>query len=71
VSGIETDGRRISYVTTIPVVGFKDDVDIEVLSTETGSTLAIFSRSRVGYSDLGVNRKRVQKLLSALERPSL
>jgi uncharacterized protein (DUF1499 family) len=32
-----------------------------------GSTLAIYSRSLIGRSDLGVNRARVTRWLAALE----
>ncbi|MCQ8185479.1 DUF1499 domain-containing protein [Parvularcula maris] len=70
VSDIETAGHRLSYVATIPVFGFKDDVDVEVLPADGGSTLAVFSRSRVGYSDLGVNARRVKRLLEALKSGS-
>lgn len=41
---------------------FKDDVQIEV----DGDQLHIRSASRVGYGDLGVNRKRVEALRKAL-----
>jgi uncharacterized protein (DUF1499 family) len=67
VSDVRAEGHRLSYVARIPLFGFKDDVDIEVLLADGGSTLAVFSRSRVGHSDLGVNGRRVRKLLSALE----
>ena len=63
--------RRISYVAVTPLLKFKDDVDIAVI--ESGSTtdapqseLAIYSRSRIGYSDLGANKKRVNALLKAV-----
>ena len=51
---------------------FKDDVDILVLPVEGHdhqSTLAIYSGSRLGYSDLGTNGKRVNALLTALAMP--
>jgi len=45
---------------------YKDDIDIAVLETNDGSTVAIYSRSRVGHSDLGKNRKRVEALIDTL-----
>lgn len=62
----DKSAMTLSYVATVPVFGFKDDVDIAVLATDSGSTLAIYSRSRVGYSDFGVNQRRVESLLEAI-----
>ncbi|NNU17382.1 DUF1499 domain-containing protein [Parvularcula sp. ZS-1/3] len=58
------ESGHIAYVAKVFI--FKDDVDVSVLPHPEGSTLAIFSRSRVGYSDMGVNKKRVEQLLADL-----
>jgi uncharacterized protein (DUF1499 family) len=57
---------RASAVYRVALV-FKDDVQIAVDSMESGSRLHVRSASRVGQSDLGVNRRRVQRLLRHLE----
>ena len=62
--------HRISVVAVTSLLRFKDDVDIRVLPVDglqqgqVGSHVAIYSRSRVGYSDLGANKKRVEALLA-------
>jgi len=46
---------------------FADDIDVQIIPLgDDRSTLAIYSRSRVGYSDLGVNRKRVERWLAGI-----
>ena len=69
---VDETARQISFIAVTPLMHFKDDVDIAVLS-ETGdgdySTLAIYSRSRIGHSDLGANAKRVNEILAALALP--
>ena len=64
------DTRHLEVVAATKILKFRDDITIDVLDAENHpgkSTLAIYSRSRVGYSDLGANKKRVQKLLKDIE----
>jgi len=46
-----------------PLMGFVDDV--EFLATPGSGAIDVRSASRLGYSDLGVNRKRVEVLRAA------
>ena len=57
---------QIKAVFRIPVFRFKDDLEIVVDSNTTGSIFHIKSASRVGYSDLGVNRRRVHRILNGI-----
>lgn len=63
-------GGPVTWVQRSTLFGFPDYISIAVLPVgEDGrrSTLAIFSRARLGQSDLGVNKKRVAAWLSAVE----
>ena len=63
----DPDARRLKFVATTGLMRFKDAIDIEIIAIDDGrSTLAIYSRSRIGYSDLGANEKRVKKLIGKL-----
>lgn len=59
---------QIDAVFRIPIFGFRDDVSIRIESGKNvgQSVLHLSSRSRVGRSDLGVNRRRVKSFLHIL-----
>lgn len=66
------EAHRAHAVYRVALV-FKDDVDLVVTpvrdgETPAGSRLQIRSASRVGYSDLGVNKRRVQRFFRTLAR---
>ncbi len=46
--------------------GFVDDLELEL--DQAAGVIHVRSASRVGHSDLGVNRRRVERLRAALER---
>ena len=55
----------LHMVFTIPVIPFKDDV--EFYFSEKEQLVHYRSASRVGYSDLGVNRQRYERLRRIFE----
>lgn len=66
---IDDEASQISFVPVSRLMRFKDDVSVKVLPVAgdaAKSTLAIYSASRVGYSDMGANAKRVGALLDRL-----
>lgn len=66
----EPDELFVSAVYKIPLFGFRDDVTARVVPAENGgSVLFIRSASRVGHSDLGVNQRRVKRILRKLKTP--
>lgn len=57
-----------TYVQRSRLFGFPDYVSVRAVEAPGGSALAVWSRSRFGHSDLGVNRERVERWLAALDR---
>ena len=53
-------------VFTSPLMRFKDDVEVYI--DESSNLVHFRSASRVGYSDLGVNRKRYEAFALALAK---
>lgn len=51
------------------VFGFVDDVELQLRPAQ--GIIAVRSASRIGYSDLGVNRRRVEAIRSALAQGSI
>ncbi len=60
---IEADGGYLRAVFTTRLLRFKDDVEFE-LDAEAG-LIHVRSASRLGYSDLGANRRRVEAIRAA------
>ncbi|MEE4236265.1 MAG: DUF1499 domain-containing protein [Anderseniella sp.] len=62
---------EIRFVQYSKWLGFPDTISVSTFPIDDGtSTLAIYSRSQVGESDLGVNARRVTDWLAALPVPS-
>lgn len=61
-------GLQVEAEERSRLFGFVDRISVRAVPQGAGrSALAFFSRSRIGYWDLGVNRKRAHRLLAALE----
>jgi uncharacterized protein (DUF1499 family) len=65
LAGAASDGL-VTYIVRTPLIGFPDAMSIRLTETETGTRVAIFSRSRFGRSDLGANRARVAAIVADL-----
>lgn len=59
-----------TYVQRSAVFGFPDYISVRAVEGEDGAALAIWSRSRYGHSDFGVNRARIEGWLEALDGPA-
>lgn len=62
----------LTFIQRSPIVGFPDYISVKAVPVdsgpvESGSALIVYSRSRYGYGDFGVNRARVEAWLAALE----
>lgn len=65
LAGSVAEGR-ITYVQRSAVMGFPDAITVEAVPDGEDARLHVWSRSRYGMSDLGVNAARVARWLDAL-----
>ena len=63
---VDEDSMTITYVQRSAFFGFPDYVSVKAVETSVGAGLILWSRSRFGHSDMGVNRDRVEAWLVAL-----
>jgi uncharacterized protein (DUF1499 family) len=69
MTGRTDDGLKFEAVQRSPYFHFPDRITMEVVPLDAErATLAVYSRSRYGRRDFGVNAKRVEAWLAALER---
>ncbi len=68
----DPEALRLKFIARTALMRFKDDVDIMVIAPDAqagdgaAASLAIYSRSRIGYSDLGANQRRVDAIIAGL-----
>lgn len=61
-------GRKVSAIARTPLMRFPDRVTAMVSGDADGpASVWIYSASRIGHSDLGTNRRRVESLIGALD----
>jgi uncharacterized protein (DUF1499 family) len=64
---LDTAARQAEFEQRSRLFGFPDRIVAEFVELgEGGSSLALYSRALKGHSDMGVNRKRVERWLDAL-----
>lgn len=59
--------RQAQWVARSAIMNFPDIIAGGIVPVEGGSGLYLYSRSLFGYSDLGVNRKRVEAWIAAFK----
>ncbi|MDZ7908691.1 MAG: DUF1499 domain-containing protein [Gemmobacter sp.] len=57
---------RMTFVQRSAFWGFPDIITVETFAAEGGTGLRLWSRSRFGYSDFGVNKARADRWLAGL-----
>lgn len=61
------EANQYEFIQRSRIFGFPDVITVQFVSTGEGaSTLAIYSRSKYGRGDLGVNRGRVERWLDLI-----
>lgn len=69
VTAVSSDGLQIEAEQRSAVFGFVDDISFRALPQGDGrSSFIAYSRSRIGYWDIGANRKRLTDWVASLQR---
>jgi uncharacterized protein (DUF1499 family) len=67
--GVSPDGLQYDFLQRSRLLRFPDSITVRFMPLgDAKSTLAIYSRSHYGYADFGVNGRRVEAWLAALQR---
>ena len=65
LAGSAAEGH-VTYVQRSRLIGYPDAISIRLTAEGDGTRVELFSRSRFGYSDGGVNAARVSRWMGAL-----
>ena len=58
----------LRYVQRSRLMGFPDTINVKVMPTpDGGSAVMLYSRSKLGHSDMGVNRARLERWIRLIE----
>jgi uncharacterized protein (DUF1499 family) len=58
----------LRYVQRSRLMGFPDTINVKVMpAPDGGSVVLLYSRSKLGRSDMGVNRARVERWIGLIE----
>jgi uncharacterized protein (DUF1499 family) len=61
-------GEQDRYVARSRLMRFPDTITAEIIGRGEGAaSVALYSRSQIGYGDLGVNRARLARWLAGIE----
>ena len=62
------DADVLTFVQRSAIIGFPDYVSVRAVPVEGGSALIVYSRSRYGHGDFGVNHARVVAWLALMDQ---
>lgn len=65
--GEDPEIGQLVFLQRSRIFGFVDTVWIQTVDLESKASVIMYSRSNVGFWDLGVNRRRLQTWLSEIE----
>ncbi|WP_273144857.1 DUF1499 domain-containing protein [Oceanicaulis alexandrii] len=67
VALVREEAGQIELVQRSKLFRFPDYITVQAFEAQGGAALAIYSRAVIGYSDMGVNRKRIKGWLESLQ----
>ncbi|WP_421860517.1 DUF1499 domain-containing protein [Oceanicaulis sp.] len=67
VTLVREEAGQIELVQRSKLFRFPDYITVQAFEAQGGAALAIYSRAVIGYSDMGVNRKRIRAWLESLK----
>ena len=65
------EAGHATWVQRSASIGFPDYISVRAQAVEGGSRVSVYSRSRFGHSDFGVNEARVARWLARLEKDAI